>query len=226
MALTPDAEPMAQRTSEGAARILREAILAGQLKPGEPLRERSLAEELKISRTPIREALFILQGEGLVDLAPNRGATVRNITARDIAEIYTLRAVLEGHAARTAAESLTDRHLEHLEDMYSRQSRLGTRASAREQAQADLAFHNGITAATGIELLQTIMRQVLAVTVSYRSHYLYPPKQSTMAIQQHRGILDALIERDPDRAEVLMREHVTWSSQLAMEHFDVGSQSQ
>jgi DNA-binding GntR family transcriptional regulator len=218
--LGPEPIPMATRTSEGAARVLREAILAGRLKPGEAMPERLLAEQLGISRTPIREAMFILQGEGLVDLTPNRGATVREITARDVAQIYSLRAVIESYAARTAAETLTDAHLAQLEEAYARLRRIGTRGTAIEQAQADLAFHVGISAATGSQFLQTITSQVLAFTVTYRSRYAYPSRQSGTANRQHRAILDALRDRDGDLAETLMREHVTWSRQVALEHFD------
>ncbi|GAA1789187.1 GntR family transcriptional regulator [Planosporangium flavigriseum] len=222
MELSADTPPLAQRTSEGVARILRDSILAGQLKPGQPLRERVLAEELGISRTPIREALFILQGEGLVDLIPNRGATVREITARDIAQIYALRGVLESHAARVAAESRTERHLTQLEDAYARLRRLGARATAAEQAHADLLFHSCISVATGSDLLQTITRQVLAVTASYRSHYTYRAEQIKTANQQHRAILDALRDRDGDLAAKLAAEHITWSSHVALEHFEAG----
>jgi DNA-binding GntR family transcriptional regulator len=217
-----DALPMAQRTSEGAARVLRESILSGLLKPGQPLRERVLAEELGISRTPIREALFILQGEGLVDLTPNRGATVKAITARDIEQIYSLRAVLEAHAARVAAENRSEHHLEQLEDAYARLKRLGSRGTAAEQAHGDFLFHVSISAATGSDLLQTITRQVLAVTASYRAHYAYRAQEVKVANQQHRAILDALRDKDADRAETLVGEHLTWSSRLALDHFETG----
>jgi DNA-binding GntR family transcriptional regulator len=213
---------LAQRTSEGAARILREAILSGQLKPGQRLMERLLAEELGISRTPIREALFILQGEGLVDLTPNRGATVRAITARDIAQIYALRVVLEAHAARVAAGNRSERDLEQIEDAYARLRRLGPRGTAADQAHADFLFHSSISAATGIDLLQTIARQVLAVTASYRSHYAYRAQQIRTVNQQHRAILDAVRDRDGDLAEKLVTEHITWSSRVALEHFEAG----
>jgi DNA-binding GntR family transcriptional regulator len=218
-----DGLPMSQRTSEGAARVLRESILSGVLKPGQPLRERILAEELGISRTPIREALFILQGEGLVDLIPNRGATVRAITAGDIAQIYALRAVLEAHAARVAAENRTERQLEELEDAYARLKRLGPKATAAEQAHGDFVFHNHISAATGSDLLQTITRQVLAVTAGYRAHYAYRAQEVKVANQQHRAIVDALRDRDPDLAEKLVGEHLAWSSRLALDHFEAGT---
>jgi len=171
--------PMSQRTSEGVARILRTEIFSGRLKPGEPMPERLLAQQLGVSRTPVREALFTLQSEGLVELTPNRGATVRMITAQDIVRIYSLRGVLESYAAREAATAREQHHLDALEDAHARLVRIGTQGTASEQALADLAFHMLITEAAGNPLLQTIMGQVLAFTVSYRSNYAYPDDRAT-----------------------------------------------
>jgi DNA-binding GntR family transcriptional regulator len=210
---------MSQRTSEGVARILRTEIFSGELKPGEPLPERLLAEQLGVSRTPVREALFTLQSEGLVELTPNRGATVRTITAHDIVQIYSLRGVLESYAAREAAQTRTRQHLDDLEDAHARLQRITAEGTAPEQALADLAFHTIISEATGSRLLQTIMGQVLAFTVSYRSNYAYPSERAGTAIAEHRAILDALREQDADLAELLMREHVASSSRFALQHF-------
>jgi DNA-binding GntR family transcriptional regulator len=211
--------PMSQRTSEGVARILRTEIFSGQLKPGEPLPERLLAEQLGVSRTPVREALFTLQSEGLVELTPNRGATVRTITAHDIVQIYSLRGVLESYAAREAATTRTRQDLDALEDAHAKLERISASGTAPEQALADLAFHTLISEATGGRLLQTIMGQVLAFTVSYRSNYAYPADRAGIAITEHRAILDALRDQDADRAEQLMREHVASSSRFALQHF-------
>jgi DNA-binding GntR family transcriptional regulator len=217
--LTRDAVPLSQRTSEGVARILRGEIFAGRLKAGEPMPERLLADQLGVSRTPVREALFTLQSEGLVDLTPNRGATVRTITPDDIVQIYSLRSLLESYAARLAATSRTEAALDDREDAYAKLCRIGDRGTATEQALADLAFHNAISAAAGSQLLHTITGQVLAFTVSYRSGYSYPIEQTALANRQHRAILDALRDRDGDQAEALMREHITWSSRLALARF-------
>jgi len=211
--------PMSQRTSEGVARILRTEIFSGQLKPGEPLPERLLAEQLGVSRTPVREALFTLQSEGLVELTPNRGATVRTITSHDIVQIYSLRGVLESYAAREAAQTRTRQDLDALEDAHAKLQRISAEGTAPEQALADLHFHTLISEAAGSQLLQTIMNQVLAFTVSYRSNYAYPSDRAAVAITEHRGILDALRAADADRAERLMREHVASSSRFALEHF-------
>lgn len=217
--LRRNAVPLSQRTSEGIARVLRTEIFSGTLKPGEPLPERLLAENLGVSRTPVREALFTLQSEGLVELTPNRGATVRTITSHDIVQIYSLRGVLESYAAGEAARTRTREDLDALMDAQAKLERVGASGTAVEQALADLAFHELISNATGSKLLQTIMGQVLAFTVSYRSNYAYPAERSVVAIEEHRGILEALRGQDAPLAERLMREHVESSSRFALTHF-------
>lgn len=212
--------PLSQRTSEGVARILRNEIFSGRIKPGESLRERLLAEQIGVSRTPVREALFTLHSEGLVELSPNRGATVRTITAQEILQIYSLRGVLESYAAREAARIRTDEDIDALTDAQAKLERIGVDGAASDQALADLAFHQIISDATGSRLLQTVMGQVLAFTVSVRSNYTYPAEHAKTAIDQHHGILQALQNQDQDQAEQLMREHVECSKQLALTHFD------
>ncbi|MBP2366803.1 GntR family transcriptional regulator [Pseudonocardia parietis] len=216
----PNTVPLSQRTSEGVARVLREEIFSGNLKPGESLPERTLAEGLGVSRTPVREALFTLQSEGLVELTPNRGATVRRITSKDIVQIYSLRAVLEAYAAAEAARTRTRKDIDALLDAQAKLERVGVSGTAHEQALADLAFHRLISDATGSSLLRTIMGQVLAFTVSYRSRYSYPAERAALAIEQHRNILEALRAQDSELAERLMAEHVESSREFALKHFD------
>src|SRR2546421_6975169 len=99
---------LVQNASVAATELIREAILDGRLPPGQRLKEEELARELGISRTPVREALLVLQTEGLVDAAPNRGAAVRSHDVDDLEDLYQLRALLEGYAARRAAANITD----------------------------------------------------------------------------------------------------------------------
>ena len=99
--------PLVRNASAAATELIREAIVDGRLPPGQRLKEEELARELGISRTPVREALLILQTEGLVDAAPNRGAVVRSHDADDLEDLYQLRALLEGYAARRAAANIS-----------------------------------------------------------------------------------------------------------------------
>src|SRR5438067_4229529 len=99
--------PLVRNASAAATELIREAIIDGRLPPGQRLKEEELARELGISRTPVREALLVLQTEGLVDAAPNRGAVVRSHDGDDLEDLYQLRALLEGYAARRAAANIT-----------------------------------------------------------------------------------------------------------------------
>ncbi len=209
--------PMAMRTSEGVAQVLRKAILGGVLAPGSPLRERELAKELGVSRTPVREALFTLQGEGLVDLEPGRFARVRRVTYGDIAQIFSVRRVLEAHAAASAALAQNRQGLDRVADALAAQQRLGTDGTSLEQAQADLAFHEAIAAAAGSQLLLTLVRQVLAVTVTYRSRYKYSSATLKRALKEHTAVLDAIASGKSERAEKLMMSHIEKSSSMALE---------
>ncbi len=182
--------PMAVRTSEGIALAIRKGIFSGVLPPGITLPERKLAEELGVSRTPVREALFTLLGEGLVELTPGRCARVRKVRSSEIEQIYSLRRVLESHAARSAAGHRDQRLL--------------------ERAEAALAAGN--------HLLLTVLHQVLAVTMTYRSVFKYSAAHAKRVYGQHGAILRAIHDGDRDSAEELMAEHIAESSELALKH--------
>jgi DNA-binding GntR family transcriptional regulator len=216
----PETISLARRTSEGIARILRSEIFTGELAAGDTLPERLLAERLQVSRTPVREALIILQSEGLVELVPNRGAFVRTITAGDLVEIYTLRGLLESHAARLASEHAKPEQLDAMEDAQTRLRRMQARGSAADQAMADLAFHTAVSEAAGSPFLATLVGQVLAFTVSFRANYKYPAERSQTALVEHNAIFMAIGAHDGALAERLMREHVASSCTFALAQFD------
>lgn len=218
----PEGISLSRRTSEGIARLLRSEIFTGTLAAGATLPERLLAERLQVSRTPVREALIILQSEGLVELVPNKGASVRTITAGDLAEIYTLRGLLESHAARLASERATVEQLDAMEDAQTRLRRMYARGSAADQAMADLAFHTAVCEAAGSPFLATLVGQVLAFTVSFRANYKYPADRSQTALVEHDAIFAAIGAHDSELAERLMREHVASSCTFALTQFDDG----
>ena len=207
--------PITVRTSEGVADIIRREILSGKLKPDQALMERDIALELGVSRTPVREALFALQGEGLVTLAPRRGARVREITAIDISQIYSLRHVIETHSAESAAKFADSEAILNIETSILRQRNLGKNCSAIEQANADLAFHEAVSAASGSQILRTIANQVLAITATLRSRYKYDAGQTKQAYSQHNKILAAIKAKDPELSAQLMSDHIIASTKLA-----------
>jgi DNA-binding GntR family transcriptional regulator len=191
-----------------AADLIREAIVEGRLHPGEPLREERLATDLGISRTPIREALLILQTEGLVEAAPKRGSVVRSYGPREIADLYETRAMVEGYAAGRAAKLVTESGLEALRTSCIRFEQLIDEGDVVSLVGENLAFHNVIIEAADSPSLGYVIRFVTRVPLIYRGYYWYSPKAKLIALHYHQRITQTLEKRDAARAESLMREHI------------------
>lgn len=209
--------PSTARTSTLIADIVRRDILSGRLKPNHPLLERDIALELGVSRTPVREALFVLQGEGLVELEPRRYARVRKIGYSDISQIYSLRAVLEAHSAESAARLADEKAIMQIEIALAKQRNLDKNCSSIEQTDADRQFHVAIAAASNSQILKTVANQVMAFTATLRSSIKYSATQSRRAIAQHKAILGAIKARNPERAAALMSEHINDSKEYMRE---------
>jgi DNA-binding GntR family transcriptional regulator len=200
--------PLSRSASVAATEIIRQAILDGRLAPGDRLKENELAERLGISRTPVREALLVLQAEGLVEASPNRGATVRTYRAEDLEDMYGLRALLEGHAAHQAATRITGEQLARLRASCERFDALRTQDDVAGLTQENNAFHATILEAAGSERLADMVRKVVELPLVYRSFIWYSPDQKLISLHYHRQITAALEARDAERAELIMKEHV------------------
>ncbi len=201
------------------ARRISQAILSGVLTPGTRLREESLAATYGVSRTPIREALILLKGMGLVDLTRNRGATVLQLTVHDIAEVYHVRALLESEAARLASRRATDDLAQMLDKSCDRMAELHW-APPAEQLAADTGFHYTIALASGSQRLYTMIRQVSAIPEAYRSTIAYSPEDMAMAEGQHRAVVTALRKKQSAEAGKLMRRHIDWACGLAVQRLE------
>jgi DNA-binding GntR family transcriptional regulator len=208
-----------ESTADIAARRISQAILSGALTPGTRLREESLAATYGVSRTPIREALILLNSTGLVELTRNRGATVLKLTVQDIAEVYHVRAVLESEAARLAARRATDDLVDLLEKSCDRMAELH-RAAPAEQLAADTFFHYTIARASGSQRLYGLIRQVSAIPEAYRSTIAYSPDDMTMAERQHRAVAAALGLKRPAEVAKLMHRHIDWACGLAIQRLE------
>ncbi|MDX6704093.1 MAG: hypothetical protein QOF26_4319 [Baekduia sp.] len=210
---------LGEKTSVAAARLLRQAILSGELPAGQILGEESLARQLGISRTPIREALLRLHSDGLVEMLPNRPAAVRSFDGNDLHELHSLRAILEGHAARIAAERLTDADFVKLQASCRRYGELQKEDTDLPRlVDENFAFHRTIIEAAGSERLTAMIRQVSAVPLIYKSYMTYSAENRTTAWKHHLGILEALEARDAPEAETRMKAHIEWARDVALEH--------
>ena len=191
-----------------ATELIRAAIIDGRLEPGRRLKEEELARELGISRTPVREALLVLQTEGLLESAPNRGATVRTYEAADLDDLYQLRALLEGFAARRAAARISAADLDRLRESCERFVALRAEDDVTDLVRENLSFHNVILEAAGSERLVQMVRKVIELPLVYRSYVWYSPEQKLISEHYHRQLTAALTAHDAERAELVMKEHV------------------
>ncbi len=192
---------------------LRALILTGEYGPEERLVEEQLAERLGVSRTPIRQALTMLEAEGLVEITPNRGATVCSFSIEDVWDIYDLRAVLEGHAARRAAGRIVEDELGRLRGLADEMEGLAGRYLDHEEEIRALvalnqAFHGTIVTASRNKRLQRHVGRTVEIPLMFKAFFWYTPHERVVSNHYHRQILNCLEQSDADRAEIVMREHV------------------
>jgi len=212
------AETGKRRTLAGRIHAeLRRRILCGAIEPGTRLVVDKLAREFDTSITPIREALRLLERDGLIENRPHRGATVTLPTEESFQELYDVRATLEPLATRRACGHLSDEDLAHLR----RSIEIGERAAADEAEahlwiDADHAFHALLWQRADNTLLERMLGQLMDIIQLHREMYFVSPTRVVQSVAEHRRILDALAACDADAAaqamEDHMRSHVTLAS--------------
>ncbi|MBW8636737.1 GntR family transcriptional regulator [Hoeflea sp. WL0058] len=198
---------------EIAYRHIRSAIVTGELKSGEALQEAKLADQIGVSRTPVREALQRLSNEGLVVLERYRRGQVANFSMSEVAEVFRLRAKLEGHGARRAARRITPSQIDHLEElereMESIFAKLGWHGHLSQFDHLNNEFHATIASAADSPRLDRILASALELPPSIFNFYREPLEDRTRRThRQHREIIDALKAGNPDWAEAAMNAHL------------------
>jgi DNA-binding GntR family transcriptional regulator len=208
----------AERAGNLIAHEIRRAIIEGRIEPGGVLREEQLARELGTSRTPVREALIELRNEGLVEAQQTRRAVVRAYTAEELHDIYGLRAALEAHAGRLAAERATPATVAELAASIERFHELA--AAPPEDVNGlvteNLVFHGVIADATGVPRLKKMIDQVMVIPKRYRAYAAYVPEHRATVERDHAAIAAAIRDRDGIAAARLMDEHVRWTGRIAV----------
>jgi DNA-binding GntR family transcriptional regulator len=203
------------KTVDIVVEILREAILDGVLKPSAWLRETELAQELSVSRTPIREAFRRLAAEGLVDITAHQGAMVAPMTIDNILEVYVVRENLEGLAARLAARHRSPEHLSRLERALEEMRRAiaGGKASA-ELASLNLMFHKVIREASANHLLERFLGQVEHAVRRFGATTFQSPGRAEEAVEEHGRIVEAIAAGDAEGAEKFALDHMQRAREL------------
>lgn len=211
--------PKHGQVSDTVFEVLQEAILDGVLPPSSWLREKELAQELAVSRTPIREALRRLAVEGLVIITAHQGAMVVPLTMEDILEVYIVRETLEGLASRQAARYRTQEQLDQLDGILDQMRREGSHGSPQNLAALNIEFHKVIRKAARNHFLDRFLTQIEHAVRRFGNTTYEFPEWATDSLEEHRQITEALRSGNPDAAEKLAIEHMQHARRLRIKLF-------
>ncbi len=187
---------------------IREDILSGRYQRQEELREITIGGEQEVSRTPVREALRQLELEGLVTIIPNRGAYVIGISAQDMKEIYEMRSLLEGLCARWAAKNASQEQIDILEETVFLADYYLKRENPKQMTEIDQKFHEILYDAGGSRILGLAMKKYHHYLERARKASLLVPGRAAAFSREHRQIMEAVKERDEEKAEQAAHLHM------------------
>ena len=187
---------------------LRSAILTGELKPGERLMELQLADKLGVSRTPIREAIRMLEHEGLAKTIPRKGAEVAKMTEKDMEDVIQIRLALEELAGSLACEKITDEAIAELKEAMEHFENILENADVVEIAKADENFHDIIIRAAQNPKLLDIMSNLREQIYRYRAEYLKQKESYPKLIREHREMFEALDQRNASDLVRFLQDHL------------------
>ncbi|GAA2425919.1 GntR family transcriptional regulator [Actinomadura vinacea] len=186
---------------------LRRAITSGRMRPGAAIRQDVVADELGVSRVPLREALKTLEGEGLVAYRAHRGYFVEELSLDDLREVYRIRELLEEEAVRRAAALVTPDDLAALERAEDEVERAAAAGDVLAMAAANRAFHLALYEYAGMPRLVRLIRMLWDATDAYRSIYYAEGINRERVIGEHRAALTALRAQDADEAVRVLNVH-------------------
>ena len=183
-------------------------ILDGSILPGESLNELKLSIEMGVSRTPVREAIRMLEQKNLVRLVPNKGAVVLGIDIKDLLDVYTIRSYIEGLASRWAAENITDEKRQKLREIVDLQEFYYIKSYKEQISDMDSRFHEMIFGYCESRRLEHMLRDLHHMILRYRKQSIAEAGRTEKAIAEHRQILEAICGGDGDGAERYTVDHI------------------
>ncbi|PKM77505.1 MAG: GntR family transcriptional regulator [Firmicutes bacterium HGW-Firmicutes-15] len=196
---------------------IRSAIMSGILQPRERLMEIQMAEELGVSRTPIREALRKLELEGFIVMVPRKGAYVSDLSFKDIADVFEIRAALEGLAAGLAADRITEEELEDMERLLVEKREAITQNDIGKLVEVDTKFHELMYKASRNERLSSIISNLREQIQRFRLTSLSFPGRNKESLDEHKKIVEAIQSRDIQIARHVAQEHIENAENVLIE---------
>ncbi len=187
---------------------LREAIIVGELKPGERLMEVQLAEKMGVSRTPVREAIRKLELEGLVEMLPRKGAHVADLSVKDIMDVLEVRATLDGLASMLSATRITDEELKELKHVQSQFINYVEKDNLQGSIKKDVEFHDIIYRSSRNDKLIQIASNLREQVQRFRVIYIKDFSSTKELVKEHAEILDCILRKDPEAAQKCAQTHI------------------
>lgn len=187
---------------------IREAILNGEYKQGDPIRETVIARQLSVSRTPVREAIRQLELEGLVYSIPNKETVVAGISETDVEDIYMIRSRVEGLAAKKAAERITDKEIKEIEEVLELTEFYARKGDIEHIGELDHKFHDLIYIAAKSKIMKQVLSDFHIYVQKTRMASLAVPGRIEGLLKEHTAIFNAIKHKDGEQAEQLMTEHI------------------
>ena len=200
---------------------LRQAILTGELKPGERLMEIHLADRLGVSRTPIREAIRKLELEGLVVMIPRKGAQVAKITEKNLKDVLEVRRALDTLAVRLACKRMDDTYKKQLREACDEFAKVVKCSNTKDITEADVRFHDIINQSTGNDRLIQLVNNLAEQMYRYRLEYIKDAAYHNRLIDEHEEIYNAILERDEERAAKAVVMHIDNQEASILEHLNL-----
>ncbi len=197
---------------------MREDILKGQYNQNEALKETQISKELGVSRTPVREAIRQLELEGLVTIIPNKGAFVTGINAKDIQDIFAIRCLIEGLAAKWAAEHINESQLEILDEILLLSEFHLEKGHVEQLYELDNKFHQIIYEASKSRILKHVLSDFHIYAQRVRLASLGFKERPKKSIEEHKAIVEALKMKDGEKAEKLTNLHIRNTSKNVFDH--------
>jgi len=198
-----------KRLGDRIADVLRKQIVLGDLAPGSRIPERETAIALGVSRTPLREALVILESEGLINMAPARSPIVANPTPDDLIQLLLVQSALEGLAGECACEKMTNDEFEEIQEMHERMVAESDKIESIDFFEKDMAFHQAIVAATKNKPLIKTHKQYNSRL--WRVRFMLSRrrvKKRALTLEEHGAIVQGLRQRDKERASSALETHL------------------
>ena len=194
--------------SQKVYRALKTEIIKGSLKPGTKLSEGKIAEQMGVSRTPVREALKELAAEGFVKMNPNQAVVVSNASVEDVQEVLQIRGVLEGLAARLATKTINEEEIKELEKYQKQMEYYTKKDDVLAFSEMDAEFHELILNICGNNRLIQIRKNLSDQAHRYRIRSLSVPGRLKYSLKEHQEIVEALKRKNSEQADRLSQKHI------------------